>query len=39
MEIARRASVFVGNGVSLLSSTLFMSVVAHLRNPVVFINE
>jgi hypothetical protein len=39
MEIARREAVFVGNVVSLLSNGRFLGVVAHLRNPVVHINE
>jgi hypothetical protein len=39
MEIARRAAVFVGNGVSLSSLARSQIVVAHLRYPVVRINE
>jgi hypothetical protein len=39
IEIARRAAVFVGNGVSLLSNAVFLFVVAHLCNPVVHVNK
>jgi hypothetical protein len=39
MEIARRAAVFVGNGVSLSSLARSQIVVPHVRNTVVRINE
>jgi hypothetical protein len=39
MEIARRAAVFIENGVILLSSAVFLFVAAHLRDPVVRVNE